>query len=108
MDPLSTAIGILGAVTQVIDTTAKLSRYLCDVQAAPREKFQLEQELFLLSQVLQNLRTRIERGHELHPDSWLENVKILMKPSGVVEQLSEMIERIEKKTKKSSRLAASI
>jgi hypothetical protein len=96
MDPI-TAVGIIASITQLIDATAKVIKYVNDVKDAPKDRAKLARETTSLLGLLIDLRYRAEETKWTDP--WFVGVRSLGVEGGPLTQLKDAIEEITRKLK---------
>ncbi|KAI9713974.1 MAG: hypothetical protein M1820_000704 [Bogoriella megaspora] len=102
MDPVTTAIGLVGVVTQVVDSAKKLKGYIHDFQCAPKEKSMLSQEAAFLLALLELLRNGINNASPSPSDSWIQSIQQLAMPGGYFDQIMSFVKKVEQKSRISS------
>jgi hypothetical protein len=81
---MAEVVGLIASIFQLITNTKNLVVILADVKRSPEEHVQLHSEIQNLVPLLKDLEDRLQ-GADLN-DAWIENVKILNRSGGPIEQ----------------------
>ena len=96
MDPVS-VVGLVATITQLIDTTSKVIRYLNDAKSAPQERAELAREVTNLLPLLTDLRYRTEDASSTDP--WFAGLQSLSGKGGPLEAFKGALEETAAKLK---------
>ncbi|KAK4452241.1 ankyrin repeat-containing domain protein [Podospora aff. communis PSN243] len=93
---VASAIGLVAAIVQLIDTTAKIIGHVNAVKNAPTERAQFARQASSLLALLTDLRYRAEEA-ESTSDPWFSALRGLGIDGGPIDQLHHQMERLAAK-----------
>ena len=96
MDPVS-VVSLVATITQLIDTTSKVIRYLNEAKNAPQERAELAREVTNLLPLLTDLRYRTEDVSSTDP--WFAGLQSLGGKGGPLEAFKDALEDMAAKLK---------
>jgi hypothetical protein len=95
MDPVA-AVGLTASVAQLLNTTAKVIKYLNRVKTASHDRARLAREATSLLALLTEFRYTIEGDPA---DPWFASYRLLEVHGGPLEQLQEAMNEVVRKLK---------
>ena len=100
MDPF-TIVGLVASITQLVDVTTRVIRYLNGVKNAPKKRAGLEKESSALLSLLIELRDLVENTDP--NDAWFSGIRPLGSVHGPLEILKHDLEALADKLKPRSK-----
>jgi hypothetical protein len=97
---MAEVVGLIASIFQLITNTKNLVVILADVKRSPEEHVQLHSEIQNLVPLLKDLEDRLQGADP--NDAWIENVRILNRSGGPIEQFKGTLERLQKNLTPSS------